>query len=225
MNILKQQFEVFPYLIQYPKGYVQGKRYPVLLTLHGAGTRGITTEEYAASNMFERLEEHMEIEPFIAVAPHCTESSWFDRFETLKRFAAFVAGADFADADRIYLMGTSMGAYAAWQLGMSCPELFAALLPICGGGMYWSASRLKDIPIWAFHGALDTTVFCEESQKMVDAVNKKGGCAKLTIYPENKHDAWSDTYKNPEVFAWMLAQEKKQKTDAADECQGRAQFG
>lgn len=225
MNILLQSFETLPYIIQYPQDYQEGVRYPVLLNLHGAGTRGITAEEYAKSSMFARFAEHMSIAPFIVVAPHCTETSWFDRFETLKRFADFVANADFADADRIYLMGTSMGGYAAWQLCMSCPSLFAALLPICGGGMYWSASRLKDIPVWAFHGALDTTVFCEESQKMVDAVNKKGGCAKLTIYPENKHDAWSDTFKNPEVFIWMLAQSKQAKTEATDECQGRAQFG
>ena len=225
MNIERKQFEALPYLIQYPQGYTKGKRYPVLLNLHGAGTRGITTEEYAESNMFVHFEVHMQNEPFITVAPHCTENSWFDRFETLKRFAAFLAEADFTDADRFYLMGTSMGGYAAWQLGMSCPELFAALLPICGGGMYWSASRLVNIPVWAFHGALDNTVFCEESQKMVDAVNKKGGCAKLTIYPENKHDAWNDTFKNPAVFAWMLAQRKNIKKEATDECNGRAQFG
>ena len=98
-----------------------------------------------------------------------------------------------------------MGGYGTWQLAMSLPELFAAIVPVCGGGMYWNASRLVNIPIWAFHGAKDTTVFKEESIKMVDAVNKCGGKAKLTIYPENGHDAWSDTYKNPEVFDWLLS--------------------
>ena len=97
-----------------------------------------------------------------------------------------------------------MGGYATWQMAMSLPEYFAAIVPICGGGMYWNAGRLVHVPIWAFHGKLDPTVLVEESEKMVDAVNKRGGNAKLTVYPENGHDAWSDTYGNPEVFAWLL---------------------
>ena len=102
-----------------------------------------------------------------------------------------------------------MGGYATWQLAMSMPECFAAIVPICGGGMYWNIWRIKDLPVWAFHGAKDTTVLVEESVKMVNALNDNGGCAKLTIYPENGHDAWSDTYSNPDVFAWLLQHTKK----------------
>ena len=77
-----------------------------------------------------------------------------------------------------------MGAYAAWQLAMTKPDMFAALVPVCGGGMYWNAARLKNIPIRAFHGALDTTVLPEESVHMVAAVNNSGGKAELTVYPD-----------------------------------------
>ena len=131
----------------------------------------------------------------------------------------------YPDPDRLYLMGISMGGYAAWQLAISQPELFAAMIPICGGGMYWSASRLKEIPIWAFHGGKDTTVLPEESVHMVEKVNKRGGSAKLTIYPENEHNAWTDTFENPEVFAWLLSHRKANTAVAADDCHGRAQFG
>jgi predicted peptidase len=101
-----------------------------------------------------------------------------------------------------------MGGYGTWQLAVSVPDAFAAMIPVCGGGMYWDAGRLKKIPIWAFHGALDKTVLPEESLKMVAAVNGKGGKAKLTIYPNNAHDAWTDTYSNPEVYAWLLEHTK-----------------
>ena len=103
------------------------------------------------------------------------------------------------------LTGASMGGYATWQLAMSMPECFAAAVPICGGGMYWNAERLKNVPIWAFHGGKDNVVSVEESKKMVDSVNQKGGSAKLTIYPENGHDAWSDTYSNHLVYSWFLS--------------------
>ena len=110
-------------------------------------------------------------------------------------------------------MGASMGGYATWQLAMSMPDYFAAIVPICGGGMYWNAGRLVNIPIWAFHGEQDTTVFLEESEKMVDAVNRRGGNAKFTVYPYNGHDAWSDTYSNWEVYEWLLQHRKNTSKD------------
>ena len=109
-----------------------------------------------------------------------------------------------------------MGGYTVWQLGMSMPEVFAAMVPICGGGMYWNAGRLANVPVWAFHGAKDPTVFVEESKKMVDAVNACGGNARLTIYPENGHDSWTDTLTNPEVFKWLLEQENKNEIELVD---------
>ena len=101
-----------------------------------------------------------------------------------------------------------MGGYATWQMAMSRPELFAAIVPICGGGMYWNAGRLKDVAVRAFHGKQDYVVLVGESEKMVEAVKRAGGDAQLTVYPENGHDAWTDTYQNPAVFAWLLEQKK-----------------
>ena len=154
---------------------------------------------------FTHIEAHDPF-PFVVVAPLCTENTWFDLFERLKKLVKEIVAADFADPDRIYAIGASMGGYATWQLGMSLPNTFAAIVPICGGGMYWNAPRLKGVPVWAFHGEIDTTVRCEESVKMVEAINKKGGNAKLTIYEGVAHNSWTPTFEKPEVWAWMLEQ-------------------
>ena len=137
-------------------------------------------------------------------------------FEQLKRFVLKIADEAFTDTERIYLMGASMGGYATWQLGMSMPEIFSAIVPICGGGMYWNAARLVNLPVWAFHGEKDDVVLKEESIKMVDAVNNNGGNAKLTLYPENGHNAWTDTYNNPKVFEWMLSHTNKNDEEITD---------
>ena len=122
-------------------------------------------------------------------------------------------------------MGVSMGGYAAWQVGMSMPELFAAIVPICGGGMYWNASRLKNTPVWAFHGGRDPIVKPEESEKMVNAINSKGGDARLTIYPDHEHNAWSDTFANQEVFDWLLSKTNTNASIDADNAHAGANFG
>lgn len=70
--------------------------------------------------------------------------------------------------------------------------------------MYWNASRIK-AKVWAFHGKEDKVVYCEESQKMVDAVNKKGGDARLTFYDGVEHNCWEPTYSNSEIYEWLLS--------------------
>jgi len=191
-------------LISAPEPFDPSVPSPAILFLHGAGTRGNDMEVLKGNAFFQdtaRLNEF----PFVVIAPLCHENTWFDLWNDVMNLVRHTASLPFVDEKRLYLMGTSMGGYATWQLAMSMPEYFAAIVPICGGGMYWNASRLSSVPVWAFHGGRDPVVFPEESRKMVNAVNACGGSAKLTIYPENEHNAWSDTYANPEVFSWLLS--------------------
>ena len=195
------------YLVSFPKGFDAARTYPTILFLHGAGTRGTDMSVLEDGAIFHELAKREEL-PFVVVAPLCSENTWFDLFEHLRQLVKEVAAADFADSSRIYAIGASMGGYATWQLGMSLPDTFAAIVPICGGGMYWNAPRLKNVPVWAFHGEKDNVVLVEESKKMVAALSRAGGNVKMTLYPEAAHDAWSETYQNGEVFRWLLSHQK-----------------
>lgn len=197
-----------PYLVVFPKEFTEEKKYPVIIFLHGAGTRGVSFDKLISNQYFEITQEYANF-PFITVAPLCYENSWFDMLHLLKELVRDIVESDFCDSGKVYLLGNSMGGYMTWQLAMSIPEYFAAIVPICGGGMYWNAERLMNVPVWAFHGEKDCVVFPEESKKMVDAVNKCGGNAKLTIYPDAGHNSWGETYHNYEVFEWLLKNELK----------------
>lgn len=219
-------FEEMKYIVSYPKDFIESRKYPVILFLHGAGSRGFDTS-LLKTNPYFTITDTFKDFPFVSVAPQCHENTWFDLFETLKKLVLDIEKRTFIDKSRIYLMGASMGGYAVWQLAMSMPEHFAAIVPICGGGMYWNAGRLANMPVWAFHGGEDKYVLPDESQRMIDAVNKNGGKAKLTIYPENAHDAWSDTYSNREVYSWLLANtnDKGEKNNTAVDFSGSKSFG
>ncbi len=226
MNTEYKKLSEIEYLIDYPRDYKDGERRPVIILMNGAGTRGCDIDKIIPNSLYFKSTAEFDDFPFITVVPRCpADRTWFDYFETIKAIVNEVVEADFTDKKRIYLMGVSMGGYAAWQLGMSMPRVFAAIVPICGGGMYWNASRLKNTPVWAFHGKLDTTVFPEESEKMVNAVIKKGGEARLTIYPENAHDAWSPTFANKEVFDWLLSKTNNDEELARDSSHDGAKFG
>lgn len=208
-------FGKLSYRIAYPNNFDPQKIYPTLLFLHGIGSRG-DMEKLRQNPFFTNLAEcHPNLEMLIVAPLDPPFLVWFDLMETLGHFTDEIYALPYVDNSRFYLMGASMGGYGTWMLGMHRHEKFAAIVPICGGGTYWDVGRLKHIPIWAFHGALDKTVSPDESKHMVDAVNKRGGNAKLTIYPERDHNAWDDTYRNPEVFAWLLSHRKSSPNDAA----------
>jgi predicted peptidase len=122
------------------------------------------------------------------------------------------------DTRRIYLTGLSMGGYGTWDLGLSHPERFAAIMPICGGGELLKIllaegerkQALKTLGVWAFHGGKDPIVPLDESQRMVALLKKVGvQDVKLTVYPEAGHDSWTETYNNPEVYEWLLQHQRQ----------------
>ena len=90
------------------------------------------------------------------------------------------------------------------------PKQFAAVLPICGGGKPETADTLLDLPIWAFHGDADRVVPVSETTRMVETIQKAGGQkVKMTIYPGVRHNSWSQTYANPEIYEWLLQQKRQ----------------
>jgi predicted peptidase len=112
------------------------------------------------------------------------------------------------DEQRIYVTGLSMGGYGTWDLLARRPDLFAAAVPICGGGDETQAAKMARVPVWVFHGARDTVVKPARSRNMVEALKKAGGEPRYTEYPEQGHDSWVPAYKDPEMFRWLFAQKR-----------------
>ena len=199
------------YLFYLPKDYSNTtKNYPLILFLHGAGERGDDLELVKIHGIPKIAEQQKDF-PFIAISPQCPADKWWVDpwlIEALNALLEETIASYRVDESRVYLTGLSMGGFGTWALSMMYPEKFAAIAPICGGGMPWMAFRIKNIPVWAFHGAKDETVPIEKSEEMVAALKKIGGNIKFTIYPEAGHDSWTETYNNPELYGWFLKHEK-----------------
>jgi predicted peptidase len=197
------------YWLYMPKETKSDVAQPLVLFLHGAGERGTDMELVKKWGPPLQAEEGKEL-PFVVISPQCPEGeNW--NIEAMGKLVDHVATELPINKQRIYATGLSMGGYGTWMLLAARPELFAAGVPICGGGDPKSADTLARIPIWAFHGDQDTAVPLIRSQEMVDAIEKAGGTrVKLTIYPGVGHNSWSPTYDNPEVYQWLLSQQRSE---------------
>jgi len=112
------------------------------------------------------------------------------------------------DPDRVYLTGLSMGGYGAWDLAARHPERFAAVVPVCGGGDPAQADRLRDLPIWVWHGDRDRSVPVEQSRRMVEALRRAGSAVRYDELPGVGHGSWKQAYGAGGAIDWMFAQRR-----------------
>jgi predicted peptidase len=194
------------YLLFLPERYAKSKqRWPLMLFLHGAGESGTNLAKLKILGPPKVVESKPDF-PFILVSPQSPRGGWDP--DTLNALLDDVLRKYRVDKDRVYLTGASMGGSGTWRLAAEHPERFAAIVPVCGRGDPADAPKLARLPIWVFQGAKDPVVRLAGTEAMVEAVKAAGGNVKFTVYPDAAHDAWTETYNNPELYQWLLAQKR-----------------
>jgi predicted peptidase len=198
------------YLMHVPNGYADTEQdWPLMLFLHGMGERGNDLDLLKLHGIPKVIEAGMDL-PFLIASPQCpADTVWANKLDDLHALLEDIIANYRVARSRIYLTGLSMGGYGTWHLAAAHPELFAAIAPICGWmapfiGFPERVQILKDMPVWAFHGAKDEVILLERSQELVDVLIKHGGDVRFTIYPKAGHDSLTETYENPELYEWLL---------------------
>ena len=199
---------------------------PLLLFLHGAGERGEDLALVKTHGPPRLIGQREELAGYVVVSPQCPSNDWWQS-DTLAALVAEVLAAEpRIDEERLYVTGLSMGGYGTWNLIVDHPELFAAAVPICGGGdpnrldpdpppdvepefRLEDLERVRDLPIWVFHGEQDAVVPVEETTLLVEALDDLGSDVRVTIYPRVGHASWRRAYADPELYAWLSAQRKR----------------
>ena len=209
-----------------PDGVDVSRRYPLVLFLHGAGERGCDNRRQLVHGVKSLVSfSKTYSEPCFYLIPQCPEGRqwvtvpWGSKAHAIPESPSeeLALALDLVrekvaqwpvDKGRIYITGISMGGYGTWDAIAREPGLFAAAIPICGGGDVACAERLKGLPIWAFHGSADGAVPVCRSRTMVEALRRAGGRVRYHEYPGAGHDVWTRTYANDVVLRWLFDQRK-----------------
>ncbi|MGV3459716.1 MAG: prolyl oligopeptidase family serine peptidase [Flavobacterium sp.] len=194
------------YLLNVP-GDVKAKK-PLIIFLHGSGERGSDLEKVKVHGPFKYMKTKA-IDAYV-LAPQCPEGEYWDS-ETLYRLIQNVVKENNVDEKRIYLTGLSMGGWGAWNLAFAHPEMFAALVPVCGfvdRVPMLENCKIKDIPTRIFHGLLDDVVDVSYSTTMYKKLKPCSKDISLTIFDDANHDSWTRVYDNSAIYEWMLQQRK-----------------
>ncbi len=215
-----------PYNLILPANYDESGSYPVILLLHGAGERGNDNEKQmknAVDNLYKTRPELMA--DVIMLVPQCpAEEQWVDwpwtdgnystdeipeskALSTAIKLLGEVLDNYACDRDRVYLMGLSMGGFGTWDALVRHGELFAAAVPICGGGDVSKADILKEIPIWCVHGTADQTVPFAGTEALYNAITAAGG-DRITFdaVQDGTHGVWNHASTDGDLIDWMFEQ-------------------
>ena len=191
-----------------------GGQYPLVVFLHGSGERGsdnlsqlrFLPEQMATARSRKRY-------PCFLLAPQCGENSAWTLEDKQAAVIALVEQTlkdePTIDRGRIYLTGVSMGGSGVWQLAVRRPDLFTAVVPVCGAGDPEQAKALVSVPIWAVHGTADEVIPASQSREMISAINSQGGHPKFSELIGVGHDSWKSAYEESNgIIDWMFLQSR-----------------
>ena len=219
------------YRLLKPINYDPNKKYPLVVCLSGSGGRGDDNIKQIAgcwpAQIISNSENRKKYQAFVFV-PQCPSgSSWGRSLGDSEKEARSKLGKTHQpsvsslvfevinilenefkiDTTRRYVTGQSMGGYGSWHFILTHPQMFAAAIPICGGGNPALATKIADVPVWAFHGQKDNAVPVGFSRNMIDAIKKAGGSPRYNEFPDAGHVSWPLAYDTSGLLDWLFAQE------------------
>jgi predicted esterase len=223
--------DTLPYRIMWPGNFRPEKQYPVLLFLHGAGERGRDNSAQLTHGGAWLASGDVRREfPAVVIFPQCASDNWWAKMERdqspdgilsfafnpdgeptvpmrlLTELMDEVNGQPWADKQRFYLGGLSMGGMGTFELLHRRPEMFAAAFPICGGGNPGATEGFaKNTPLWVFHGDSDPIVSPDLSTAMVDALRAHGAEPRYTLYEGVGHNAWDHAFLEKDLLPWLFS--------------------
>lgn len=193
--------------MQYLPADLSAKK-PVIVFLHGTGEIGTDVRLTTVHGPWAYSREHPVEAPFIILAPQLKEEVEWDPVRLEEWLDKALKGLPY-DRHRLYLTGLSRGGRGTWSWASAYPKRFAAIAPVSGDSLQPDKPcALKDVPVWAFHGAKDDIVLYAPEDAFANAVRACGGEVNYTLYPEGNHNAWDAAYSTPSLYAWLLTHKR-----------------
>jgi predicted peptidase len=230
---INEKADTLLYQLLSPQVDNRDQKLPLIIFLHGAGERGSDNMKQLThgSSIFLNQENQKKF-PAYVLFPQCPESDYWASVKVDRSQMPLHLDFDYnrpiteslslvvslikklkqekpIDANRIYVVGLSMGGMGTFEIIHHYPELFAAAIPICGGGDELQFSkRAAKLPMWLFHGDADGVVKVDYSRAMLNRIKKYNKSVRYTEYKGVNHNSWDYAFKEPDFLSWLFDKRK-----------------
>lgn len=218
------------YRLLRPTKVDDGKKYPLILFLHGAGERGNDNQKQLTHGAQMFLNPvNQEKYPAYVLMPQCPIKDYWayterpksfvplemplnptisPLFQTVKELLDKYINSKEIDKKRVYIIGLSMGGMGTYDLVARFPEVFAAAIPICGTVNPNRLKAAKKVHFRIFHGDADSVVPVEGSREAYKALKSVGAKVEYIEFPSCNHGSWVPAFNSPDFLKWLFKQKK-----------------
>jgi predicted peptidase len=210
--------DVLHYRLLKPLDYDPTKKYPIVISLPYGGqpaTDTIRQIEGAVAAQLLTMDGNRTYYPAFIFIPNCPPGAGWGGIPNYPEVDSLVFDAIIAldrrfsiDEKRRYVIGLSRGGFGTWNFICKRPEMFAAAIPVSGGGDPRLAPKIVNVAVWAFHGANDKNVPVINSRNMINAIKSAGGNPRYTEFPDEGHNIWDRVSRTPGLLGWLFAQHR-----------------
>lgn len=189
----------------------KGTNTPLIVYLHGGSGKGNDPSLLTEVDGFPQYVQNGTIAPNAYVLfPQCpsSEKGWANLADSLENLIGYVCDTYQVDRSNISLTGHSMGGTGTWSLAIAKPGLFRKIAPMSGSVKLseQNIKALSKLPVWAFVGNQDTIVSPETSTEMVEALQRVGADATVTVLEGCGHtQVPSRAYLDEQVITWLIS--------------------
>jgi len=218
-SFVNSKGEKLLYRLLKPINFDPAMKYPLVVSLPYGSQTGIDTirqiQGAAAAELLASKMNRNKFPAFLFI-PNCPPGAGWGGIPNYPTVDSLVFQAIDAlqqqeptiDVKRCYVTGISRGGYGAWHFISMPPDMFAAAIPVCGGGDPQLAPKLVDVSIWAFHGEKDKNAPVSGSRDMIEAIKKSGGHPRYTEYKGAGHNIWDKVIETPGLWEWLFEQKR-----------------
>ncbi len=215
------------YRISFPDSLEKGKKYPLIVYLHGMGSRG--SDNWRQLIHGAKLVKNRNIYkqyPAVVLFPQCRKTmmwthrekkkingKWEFRFPVSKppTLSSELTNAlvdkyleqNYIDSNKVYVVGMSMGGMGVLEFLYRWQNKYAAAAVVCGGHNPNLTHTYCNIPIWFFHGNKDRTVPYKYSMQVYEQLKTCNQNTRYTLYKDIAHNCWDSAYSNPDLLKWL----------------------
>lgn len=227
-TFVNTQNDTLNYRLLQPEKFKKGKKYPLVIFLHGAGERGNDNEKQLihGGTLFSNPSNRDKYPSFV-LFPQCPDNAYWPTGirpeQGFKNGNSFVKNAPISrelnlvaqlldefvakkpiDEKRIYIIGLSMGAMGTFDLVCRFPNRFAAAIAICGGV---NNDRLRGFngktQFRIYHGDMDNVVPVEFSRDAYNTLQQTGKKVEYTEFYGVNHNSWHPAFNLSDFLSWM----------------------
>jgi enterochelin esterase-like enzyme len=209
-----------PYGLYIPQNYDPQKQYPLVIMLHGAMSnhRLALRRVFGKSNLPGQNDaEASRIFPkwndidYIVATPYARGTMGYVGIPEADVMRVIEACKNnfSIDENRVYLTGLSMGGGGTLFIGLTRPDIFAAIAPVCPAPpeeAYDLMGNALNLPVAIFQGGADPVVRPEGVRQIAADLLKSGASVEYHEFPGVQHEVWVQAYQDENIFHWFDGQ-------------------